>query len=532
MFQSGQLQLVVLESLWRAQLLPAQDLDQLRREYPPTIDDPDDDDPDYLFNDVLARHLLARPLPEELLARVERVTPSDDLERALYPLWDGEDEVFDIVNLGGIERCTALTDLELDHCDLADLSPLAGLRNLRRLRLDGSVKITSLQALRGLAALEELSLRNTHLTSLAALANFPKLRKVELSWGWEARRTAGLVEKSREVLDALRARKVKLRIDWPADAKPPKPPKPPKLREGPPPITPSSDPKQEAKIAANLDDTRALRAYATWLRDHGDPRGDLALNPAARTSLLKMHAAYLLGPFATHPFKGVVGMSWRDGWIRAAKMPCMSTGADEGDVLEALLALPTARFLEELQVEGHGWKDGALAEYLADAKPLPPLRVLRLGARGVDPSPQDLGNLGKVLARMPHLRELYLCGEAKLAGIDLPRAVELTALSWSMPRAMAAAVLGAKWPALERLRLDFGLGFSSISGTSFRPLLDGKQFPRLRHLGLRNFPGGAAFAKALVGSPLLRRLETLDLRDCDVDPAHARALRTQVKLKV
>jgi Leucine-rich repeat (LRR) protein len=144
---------------------------------------------------------------------------SEELESPLFTTLDASSRV--ITDLGGLEACTSLTDLNLAHNDVTDLSPLASLTGLVNLRLAfnaiddiddlsgltnlvsldlGFGDITSegdafdpgaadtnllddtdLNQLAGLTNLEYLNLGgNTAITSLAVLTNFSSLNELWL----------------------------------------------------------------------------------------------------------------------------------------------------------------------------------------------------------------------------------------------------------------------------------------------------------------------------------------------------------------
>ncbi|HNC46778.1 MAG TPA: hypothetical protein PLU80_21590, partial [Acidobacteriota bacterium] len=75
------------------------------------------------------------------------------------------------------------------------------------------------------------------------------------------------------------------------------------------------------------------------------------------------------------------------------------------------------------------------------------------------------------------------------------------------------AVTAADFPELEHLEL--WLGTENYGATTepvdLAPLFSGRLFPKLKYLGLRNSDFSDLIATAMADSPLLERLETLDL---------------------
>jgi len=74
-------------------------------------------------------------------------------------------------------------------------------------------------------------------------------------------------------------------------------------------------------------------------------------------------------------------------------------------------------------------------------------------------------------------------------------------------------VLGCDFPALEHLELWLGDSGYGWDGTVelLDPLLQGKLFPNLKYLGLRNSEISDEIAEAISTAPILERLEVLDL---------------------
>jgi hypothetical protein len=88
------------------------------------------------------------------------------------------------------------------------------------------------------------------------------------------------------------------------------------------------------------------------------------------------------------------------------------------------------------------------------------------------------------------------------------------------------SICTANFPNLEYLELWLGTEEYGASYTvaDLQPLLSGKLCPKLKYLGLRNCQLADELAGVLVNSPLLQRIETLDLSLGVLTDEGARAL--------
>lgn len=82
-----------------------------------------------------------------------------------------------------------------------------------------------------------------------------------------------------------------------------------------------------------------------------------------------------------------------------------------------------------------------------------------------------------------------------------------------LPARIIGEIAASDTPALEHL--EIWTGSANYQGDStvidLRPFLDGRQWPRLRGLGLRNCEYADDLAEALISAPVLERIEDLDL---------------------
>jgi|GEM_PF-4274599 len=129
--------------------------------------------------------------------------------------------------------------------------------------------------------------------------------------------------------------------------------------------------------------------------------------------------------------------------------------------------------------------------------------------------PQSLANL---LASFPLLEVLRVRTNSEPFESAVEHAnlqallVEPSCLSFKTLR----CILASKLPKLEHLQISCGSIWppSDIAVEDLLPLLRGNQFRKLKYLGLLNFDSGFMddLVGVLVNSPLIRRIETLDLR--------------------
>jgi hypothetical protein len=154
----------------------------------------------------------------------------------------------------------------------------------------------------------------------------------------------------------------------------------------------------------------------------------------------------------------------------------------------------------------------------------------------VDMAQHGIGDVGAVVARaFPQLRELILHAAEQsdiedetlgLDGLALPRLERLVIETCSLSRARVAALMAGRLPLVHDLELWFGSPDSGGDATyaDLAPLLDGRAFPRVTHLGLRNAMFTDDVAARLGDSALAPRLEALDLSMGTLDDDSALAL--------
>ena len=125
-------------------------------------------------------------------------------------------------------------------------------------------------------------------------------------------------------------------------------------------------------------------------------------------------------------------------------------------------------------------------------------------------------DVSPLLAAYPNLEHLRLRGTSDLTfGNHLAHESlkSLTIETGGLPPNLFQEVLAAKLPSLESLELWLGTeGYGGdVTIADLEPLLAGKVFPTVTHLGLRDSEIVDQIAAELVDAPILSRLKSLDL---------------------
>jgi hypothetical protein len=251
------------------------------------------------------------------------------------------------------------------------------------------------------------------------------------------------------------------------------------------------------------------------------------------------------------PSEDAATFGWRYGmwqWLRI-ETEWQDEYGEEGkleplELARRLFAMPTCAALEELRIGMLQWDDNdeLVPEVLAEAGKhawASGLHRLHLGdlSGDVDMAHHRVGTVGKLISKaFPALRWLKIhsgtgwgdTAETGLGvqGLDLPELTELTIETCSLSSKRLKHLLAAKLPKVEKLELWFGSENygADCKVRDLEPLLAGKAFPKVRHLGLRNAEATNDIAAALPGSAIARRLATLDLSMGTLTGAGARAL--------
>jgi hypothetical protein len=155
---------------------------------------------------------------------------------------------------------------------------------------------------------------------------------------------------------------------------------------------------------------------------------------------------------------------------------------------------------------------------VAAADQLPSLRALFIGDIAQEENEVSWihqCDLSALWQAFPRLEVLGIRGSngLSLGQIRHNHLRELTVECGGLPREVLAQLAAASLPALEHLELYLGTDDYGWDGTieDVKPLLTGKLFPKLKYLGLRDSVIGDEVAKAAAVSPLVSRIDTLDL---------------------
>ncbi len=128
----------------------------------------------------------------------------------------------------------------------------------------------------------------------------------------------------------------------------------------------------------------------------------------------------------------------------------------------------------------------------------------------------ELTDVSPLFTAYPQLEHLRLRGTGQLSlgrRCAHDKLKSLTIETGGLPPALWQEVLAAQLPALETLELWLGTSMygGDVTLADLEPLLQGRRFPALRHLGLRNSEIADQIAAALPQARVLEQLQTLDL---------------------
>jgi hypothetical protein len=182
---------------------------------------------------------------------------------------------------------------------------------------------------------------------------------------------------------------------------------------------------------------------------------------------------------------------------------------------------------------GGGGAGEVVRALVANRDRMPNLRALFVGDitfEECEISWISYGDVSPLLPAFPKLEEFRIRGASKLTfgKIRHDNLRSFAIESGGLPEPLLREVWAAELPRLESLELWLGTveygGIETVAPLG--PLLAGGLFTNLRHLGLRNCAIADEVARALAASPLLGRLEGLDLSLGSLSEAGAEALLT------
>jgi hypothetical protein len=281
-------------------------------------------------------------------------------------------------------------------------------------------------------------------------------------------------------------------------------------------------------------ETGTLGVYTDWLQAQGAPIGEyIALvaaleqgpDPAkqARRDELAREIALPSKQFATWATKHGYFT-----WLRFENLAdWMSSKFDAGALAKRVFATPLCAVLDELRIGVLRWEYNnvdvpAVLEAAAEFAWARSLSRLHLGdVEEIDMDHHLIGAVGEpITCAFPSLTWLKVHsgaqgddGNFSLAGLALPKLETLVVETCAMTSQRLADILAADLPALTHLELWFGGADRDAGATldDLAPLLDGKVFPKVTHLGLKNLDFSSALAKRLTTSAIRARLVELDL---------------------
>lgn len=201
-----------------------------------------------------------------------------------------------------------------------------------------------------------------------------------------------------------------------------------------------------------------------------------------------------------------------------------------GDRLSSLLEQTDSGRLSALIIgawtgafEGGGSQE--IVAKLADSAPrLPELRALFFGEMTYEEceiSWINQSDMSPLLTAFPKLETFRVRGGTGLSfsKIRHPSLRELAIETGGLSRSTIRELFLCEFPALERLELLLGEANYGFDGSveDLQPVLSGRLFPSLKFLGLMNSTIANDIAAVLVNSPIIERLDEIDLSQGNLD---------------
>lgn len=303
------------------------------------------------------------------------------------------------------------------------------------------------------------------------------------------------------------------------------------------------NPDLEKAILENIDDVSRFLVYGDWLQENGDERGELVaiqarlLNgPDAALSKREKEIITALrerdfGAAAemTEGDEAPVSVGYRLGFPSELRVAFTydsweEYGSDQPiqDILAAFFKNPASVFLRSLTIgmpDFDGECDFAPSiSALAKVGKHEALRRLYIGdfeyPDDTEISWAQLGDVGKLWAVFPNLEHLELQGASiGLGKISAPKLKHLELRTGGLPKGAIKSIAGAELPSLEKLSVWTGSHSYGADSkiADWKPILDGKNLPKLTHLGVRNSEYSDDVAEALPKAGVLKQLREIDL---------------------
>ncbi|MGH7170841.1 MAG: TIGR02996 domain-containing protein [Gemmataceae bacterium] len=313
----------------------------------------------------------------------------------------------------------------------------------------------------------------------------------------------------------------------------------------------------ESALVENPDDLATHYAYADYLQEQGDPRGEfiqlqLAMEDPERSEaerrqlqarakeLLQEHQREWLGILAEDFFLANDDMPWAlhnptehkfaRGWLDSLTLRDSPVFGHRSYLGPLLRSAPEARLLRKLVLE----YDNGLIDALLASPFLLNLRVFQLGnsTRSGIPFPTQVESprLPELIAKLLRIEELRLFAQ----GYDAARVFASSNLS--SLRILQVYYLTERYP-LEVLAANAALGNLThlllnphplmgpfVDLTGVRALVQSPHLRGLTHLQLHRSDLGDVGCTEIVTSGILKRLKVLDLRHGEITDSGARIL--------
>ena len=326
----------------------------------------------------------------------------------------------------------------------------------------------------------------------------------------------------------------------------------------------------EAALLANPDDRATHAAYADWLIEQGDSRGEfiavqLALEEEGRSAEERQHLQKREKELLEQQGRGWLGnlaeylLDQRDGgyqhrfargWLAALEIPELTVGFGRLLVLAAQtrflrsLSIGTAAYEEDNYEPGDDVPDDAPFPGLFALRRSPYLGNVRVFQLGGSDSGEDLnchtngGTAAELVKMMPLLEEVYLLAHRvdtqTLFSLPLPHLRILQVYhSHDYPLELLAG--NSSLSRLEQLlfhphAVEYG-DEPSITLAGAQALVRSPHLRNLTHLQLRISNMGDRGCEVIVQSGILRRLKVLDLRHGIITDQGARILAASPDLR-
>ncbi|WP_110513604.1 STM4015 family protein [Herpetosiphon llansteffanensis] len=224
-----------------------------------------------------------------------------------------------------------------------------------------------------------------------------------------------------------------------------------------------------------------------------------------------------------------VGLSYEDDYD--SKVAWSDRFAD-------FLALPSVEKTTGLVIgtwweldDGNGPVDEVVESLVSAAPQLPNLRALFVGdimSEESEISWIEQDDLSPLLSAFPNLQHFAIRGAngLSLGSCQHAQLKTLVIQSGGLPNRVVQEIFQGKLPALEHLELWLGSDWygGDVTLTNLEPLLSGELFPQLKVLALRDCSFADDLAIALSQSPIINRIEILDLSLGNLGDEGAKAL--------